>query len=136
MRKVLLVDDDHICLELLGNLLLECAGIAPYCAMNGKEALKEMEEEEFDLIITDFNMPGMTGIELAKQVQVIAPNTPIILNSGALSPEIAQQARDCGIAGVIEKPFKLDIMLSLIDSILSNNLLSAVIMSDPGTAQI
>lgn len=77
-----MVDDDHICLELLSNLLLECAGIAPYCTMNGEEALEAMEEKEFDLIITDFNMPDMNGIELAKQVKVIAPNTPMILNSG------------------------------------------------------
>lgn len=122
MRKVLLVDDDHNCLALLGSLILESAGIAPCCAMSGEEALKAMQEKEFDLVITDFNMPGMDGIELAERVQEIAPYTPVILNSGALSPEIVQRAKACGVAEVLEKPFKLDIMLSLIDSILSHNL--------------
>lgn len=124
MRKVLLVDDDDSCLALLGSLIFESAGIAPCCAMSGEEALKAMQEKEFDLIITDFNMPGMDGIELAERVQEIAPNTPIILNSGALSPEIVQRAKACGVAGVIEKPFNLNIMLTLIDSILCNNLLT------------
>lgn len=119
MRKVLLVDDDHSCLAMLGSLILESAGVAPCYAMSGEEALKVMQEKEFDLIITDFNMPGMNGIELAEQAQEIAPSTPIILNSGALSPEIVQRAKDCGVVGVLEKPFNLDIMLSLIDSILS-----------------
>ena len=124
--KVLLVDDDDSCL-MLGSLILERAGITSYCVMSGKEALKAIQEKEFDLIITDFNMPGMDGIELAEQAREIAPHTPIIVNSGALSPEIVQRAKERGVVKVLEKPFNPDIMLSLIDSILSNSLPSKTI---------
>lgn len=119
MKNVLLVDDDHSCLTVLGSLILERVGIAPSCAMSGEEALKAIQEKQFDLIITDFNMPGMNGLELVERVQETALNIPLILNSGALSPEIIQRAKNCGVAGVLEKPFKLEAMVSMIKSALN-----------------
>jgi len=104
MEDVLVVDDDRVILELLKRML-ESEGIVTHCVSSGAEALEKITERTFSLMITDYNMPGLDGLELARKGLEMAPQMPIIMNTGDLSPNIARLAKEIGIAKVMAKPY-------------------------------
>lgn len=61
-----------------------------------------------DIVVTDFNMPGMSGLALAEAVTAIRPDTPIVLSSGYVSDELLRDARRCGVSEVIYKEETID----------------------------
>jgi two-component system, cell cycle sensor histidine kinase and response regulator CckA len=83
--KVLFVDDEPALLALGEDLLIE-AGCQVVCASSARQALElfAQHEQQFDLVVTDESMPGMTGTELAQQLFRLAPQLPVFLCSGYL----------------------------------------------------
>ena len=104
MEDILVVDDDSTMLKLIERIL-EREGIVAHCVESGEEALKKITERTFSLMITDFNMPGLDGLELSRKGLEIAPQMPIIMDTGGISPEITRLAKEIGIAKVMSKPF-------------------------------
>ena len=116
MKEILVVDDNVECLELV-RVLLEREGRKVHCASSGGEALRVMKERNFLLLITDFNMPGVDGLELARNALKIAPQLPIIMITGDLSPEIPRLTLEAGIEKVLAKPFRVETLRNLVDEI-------------------
>lgn len=87
MQEILLVDDDCDCLAIV-KLLLEQAGMTVQCASSGEEGLLLLKNRLFLLMITDFNMPGLDGLNLARKSSKIASRMPIIMTTGNMSPEL------------------------------------------------
>jgi len=81
MRAILFVDD-HEVLARLSCEILEMQGYRAVSAYNGEDALRKFDEEDFDIMVTDFRMEGMNGIELAKKVHEKDPNIPVIIVTG------------------------------------------------------
>ncbi len=81
MRAILFVDD-HEVLARLSCEILEMQGYRAVSAYNGTEALKKFDEEDFDILVTDFRMDGMNGVELAKKVHEKNPDVPVIIVTG------------------------------------------------------
>ena len=104
MEDILVVDDDRIILEVVRRIL-EREGFVAHCVASGEEAIKQIKERTFSLMITDFNMPGLNGLELARKGLELAPQMPIIMDTGGLSPNITLMAKEIGIAKVLAKPF-------------------------------
>ena len=104
MEEILVVDDDRILLELFKRVL-EREGFVAHCVESGEEAIEQIKERTFSLMITDFNMPGLNGLELARKGMEIAPLMPIIMNTGRISPRIIRLANEIGISKVLAKPF-------------------------------
>lgn len=104
MKSILLVDDDTDYLWQFKNLFVG-KGLMVQCAANGEEALSLLQGSSIHLMITDLNMPGMDGIELARKALKIEPHLPIILSTGAIE-NIAQTAEDAGIKEVLYKPLE------------------------------
>ena len=104
MKDILVVDDDKIMLGLIKRIL-ERAGIVAHCVPSGEEALEQIRERTFSLMITDYNMPGLNGLELSRKGLEIAPHMLIIMDSGGLSPKVSRQALAIGISKVLAKPF-------------------------------
>lgn len=80
MERILVVDDN----ELLCGLTCEILGREGYHAVSAtsaRQALDAFDKEEFDLIVTDFRMPGMDGVELANAIRARNPQLPIIVMS-------------------------------------------------------
>ena len=98
--RILVVDDEPAIHEVVG-LFLEGESVALSFASNGGEALGRLLERDFDLVITDRNMPIMGGDELAAQVRKIAPQMPILLISGHAEVEIDKRRFDA----FLPKPF-------------------------------
>lgn len=101
-KSVLLVDDDTDYLWLFKRFLMG-EGLMVHCAANGEEALSLLQDTGIHLMITDLDMPGMDGIELARNALEVRPNLPIILSTGTIA-NITQTAEDAGIKVIIYKP--------------------------------
>jgi CheY-like chemotaxis protein len=93
MKKVLVVDDDHILCRLTCDIL-ETEGFQAVAAFSGAEALNVLEDVEFDLLITDYRMEGMDGVQLARHVRSRKPEIPIIMVT-AYGPIEAEEIRIC-----------------------------------------
>jgi CheY-like chemotaxis protein len=109
-KRVLVVDDELPVRELLGNML-DHLGHSWEAACNAAEALAKIESTEFDLVLTDLNMPGMNGVELAREIKKRKQETPVILITGSqlqnLSPDIDR---------VLFKPFSAQQLREVIAS--------------------
>ena len=81
MRAILFVDD-HEVLARLSCEILQMHGYRAVSAYSAAEALKKFEQEDFDILVTDFRMEGMNGLELAKAVHDRQPNVPVIIVTG------------------------------------------------------
>jgi CheY-like chemotaxis protein len=112
--RVLFVDDtkdttDMFCL---------CFNIAGHFARGATSAPQAMqyvllEPDNYDVIIVDYHMPEMDGLEVARCVKARAPEVPIILFTGHSGREIESAARDAGIACVAYKPITPDQLITL-----------------------
>lgn len=104
MTTVLIVDDEYLVADIL-SLALEDEGYLTVKAGNGAKALEILARERPELIITDYMMPGMNGIELAEAVRRNPQfgSTPIILMSGG-QPHLGKERGDL-FALVLSKPF-------------------------------
>ncbi len=81
MKAVLFVDD-HQVLARLSCEILEMQGYRAVSAYSASEALEKFAQEPFDILVTDFRMDGMDGLELARQVHVRDPRIPVIIVTG------------------------------------------------------
>ena len=64
--------------------------------------------QQFDLVLTDYNMPGMSGLKLAEVLREIAPGLPVVLTSGYMTDELQVQARRSGARAVVAKEFVVE----------------------------
>ena len=78
MASILVVDDERSMRDFL-KILLEKEGNDVVTAENGKAALDAIKKYEFDTVVTDIRMPGMTGIELLEQIKEDLPDLPVIM---------------------------------------------------------
>jgi DNA-binding NtrC family response regulator len=106
MNKVLLVDDDEDLLFLIGEYL-EAYGIKFDLAESAAQARKRLKYSEYDLIISDLNMPGESGFDLFRSVSSRYPELPFVLMSGNRDPRLRREAVSMGICNFVEKPFLL-----------------------------
>ena len=80
--KAILFVDDHEVLARLSCEILEMQGYKAVSAYSAKEALEKFDQQDFDILVTDFRMEGMNGIELAHKVREKSPSTPVIIVTG------------------------------------------------------
>ena len=106
MATLLIVDDDAAIRGILYDLFsdrFEC-----HTASMAEEAFQYLEVEHYDAIISDIAMPGITGVELLKRIQLRDENTPVILISGKGSEQDSKSLLDLGAFAYVTKPFSLD----------------------------
>ena len=80
MKKVLVVDDNEMLCQLACDIL-RTEGYRAVPARSAAEALEAFEREDFDILVTDFRMPGMSGLELAQAIRTRSPQFPVIVIS-------------------------------------------------------
>jgi DNA-binding NtrC family response regulator len=110
---IIVVDDDSDVLEMVGCFLRE-AGVDVHCVESGIQALENIREKNYAVMLTDFNMPGMNGLELAEKVKEIDPQIQIIMATGNPSPELSELAARAGIVTVLAKPLHMASFLDLV----------------------
>jgi PAS domain S-box-containing protein len=104
-EKIMLVDDEKPIIKIVAKILTNL-GYTVTDFVDSKEALKNFEAnpDKYDVIITDYLMPELSGLELSKKVKKIRPDIPIILNSGYLSKNVETRASKLGIFKMLAKP--------------------------------
>jgi len=117
MEDILVVDDETVMRDLV-KLILKREGIAVHCVASGEEALEQIKEKTFSMMITDLNMPGLNGLELARKSLEIAPQMPIIMDTAGISPKIKRLAMEIGISKVLAKPFHAKELLETIREVM------------------
>ena len=105
-KRLLLVDDDPQILNMLGDILAE-SGYSLTFSADGEAALKKLEEEEFQLVISDVRMPGIDGFELLKTIKERFNNTKVILMTGYTDDYDISDALILGADDYITKPFNV-----------------------------
>jgi CheY-like chemotaxis protein len=106
-KHILVVDDEPFVCEAV-KMMLAFDGHIVETANNGKDALKIFEPGKYDLVITDFSMPGMRGDELAATIKARAPSQPIVMITAYA--EVLQTSGNplVGVDFIISKPFLLE----------------------------
>jgi DNA-binding NtrC family response regulator len=123
MRKtgsetVLIVDDDPVILNIIKEEIGQY-GYKPILARNADEALSAAENEKVDLLLTDIMMPGINGIDLAKQFAAIHPEIKVLFMSGYLCPSVAHQGIPESEHAFVQKPFAPNVLVNKMRKVLS-----------------
>jgi len=118
--KILIVEDEEPLLRL-ATRILEKQDYHVTAISSPKEALTIFmnKPEEFNLVITDQLMPGLSGIELAEQLLEIRNDIPIILCSGASRYSLGDDYNRIGFSGHITKPYEKKVLISQVQEILA-----------------
>ena len=121
MKRVITVDDSMTVRQVL-NMTLSEAGYEVVEAVDGEDALGKFENNTFDVMVTDLNMPRLDGVDLIKQVRSLPGNrfVPIIMLTNETDPEMKQAGKSAGASGWVTKPFKPESLLSVIRMICPN----------------
>ena len=102
--KVLIVDDDEMMREVLASFLAD-EGALTLEAENGTRALKMVQKNKFDIVLSDVRMPGGDGITLAKNISQMMENRPLVFICSGLNDLSKEVIKLYGIEKVFEKPF-------------------------------
>jgi len=122
MKKVLIVDDEEDMLWMLQrNLDNGIPNIETFTAQSGHEALDILGETEISLVITDINMPGMSGLELLTEINNNWKETKVIIMTAYPSNAFENKARKEGAVRFVEKPFDINDMRKIVEDVLETS---------------
>ncbi len=119
MATLLVVDDDNMIRETLHDLFLnthEC-----HTADRAEQALAFLEFESYDAVLTDLDMPGLSGRELLHHIKQNHPTTPVIVISGITGGEEARALIEMGAFAYFSKPFKLEEIEAAVDKAVAHH---------------
>ena len=109
MAKILVIDDEQGIRDLLDTLLSR-KGYDVLLAENGQKGLEIFRRERPDVMVLDLKMAGMDGLTVLRQVRNLNPKQPVIMLTGAGTPESKLQARALGVTEYVEKEFSLHLL--------------------------
>ena len=116
-QSVLIVDDEKN-IRLTLSQALGTSGWGIDTAANGEEALAQLKEKEYGLILLDLKMPGMDGMELLRRVSEMRPDIRIIMITAYGTVELAVEAMKLGAADFIQKPFAPEEIRELVSRVM------------------
>ncbi len=117
--KILVVDDFSTMRRIIKNLLRDLGFSNTSEADDGQTALPMLQAGDFDFLITDWNMPGMTGIDLLKTVRADPKlaSLPVLMVTAEQKREQIVEAAQAGVNGYVVKPFTAGVLKEKIDKI-------------------
>jgi two-component system NtrC family response regulator len=115
-KKILIAEDDAFCRDALENLL-QSSGYETRSCSCGKEALACLEEEKFDILITDFRMPGMDGLELIGKARNMDSALAMILVTGVPPEDLGDRLKKSRVNGFLSKPLDWEELSDLLESL-------------------
>jgi len=107
MSKILVIDDERSIQHLL-HAFFSQKGYDVVLAENGPRGLELLRQEQPDVIVLDLNMPEMNGLTVLRHIRSLNRDQPVIVFSGAWTPEREQQVQTLGVSAIIHKELSLD----------------------------
>ena len=110
--RVLVVEDSFQTIALIRTMLSDFGITQIYTAKDGKEALDFLGtcDELIDVVMCDWNMPRMSGLEVLRQVRTVDPDMPFLMVTGAADPDSVLAAKSNGVTAYIAKPFSANVL--------------------------
>ncbi|ABD81423.1 chemotaxis response regulator CheY [Saccharophagus degradans] len=117
--KILIVDDFSTMRRIIKNLLRDLGFTNTHEADDGSTALPMLKSGDFDFLVTDWNMPGMSGIELLKEIRADAKlgTIPVLMVTAEAKRDQIIEAAQAGVNGYVVKPFTAQVLKEKIDKI-------------------
>jgi CheY-like chemotaxis protein len=121
-EEVLYVDGDEV-VALTVSALLQRAGYLVTCVLGAPQALAlvRAQPRRFELVVTDYSMPEMSGIELAKALALVSPGLPVVISSGFVTEELKAQAHSVGVRAVLFKEYAFERLGGIVHDILNRS---------------
>ncbi|AIQ59428.1 response regulator [Paenibacillus borealis] len=120
MQKILIVDDEDVLRMLIEDTLEDLEDVEIRTAENGAEALTRLSSDRYDLVILDYMMPEMTGIEVLGELdEELKSTTPIMMLTAKAQEMDRNRAREAGARFFMPKPFSPMELLQIVEGILS-----------------
>ena len=131
MRILIVDDEDSLLITLVANLELE--GFDVTGATDASEALRLLGAEHFDLVLTDIQMPGMSGVDLFRAIRRQHPDMPVLLMTAFAAETLVEQAVQEGVFAVLPKPFDIEHVVFALTRALSSP--TILMVDDPAEAR-
>ncbi len=119
MANILVVDDE----DTVRNNLFELFAIQHTCHMaaTAEQALTYLSVEQYDVVVTDYQMPGLSGLDLLANIKDTQKNTPVILISGLSNKERAEKLIQMGAFDYVVKPFTLSEIENVVNKAIAHH---------------
>ncbi|KPL04211.1 MAG: hypothetical protein AMJ90_01675 [candidate division Zixibacteria bacterium SM23_73_2] len=116
-RSILIVEDNTHMANLLSDIL-DIFEFKSIQAKDGEEALRFLQSENFDMVITDIKMPNLNGVELLKSIKENTPNLPVVVITAYEKPTTQKEIYDARADGFLAKPFTVRQIEELLEKVL------------------
>jgi nitrogen regulation protein NR(I) len=133
--KILLIEDDTAIADGLQRVLGR-NGYEVTVLLRGDEGLKQAGRDHFDVVLTDFKLPGLSGLELVAQLHAVKPLLPVIVMTAHGSTETAIEATKLGAYDYILKPFDVEELLDLVNQAAATSRLASDPVGTGGTESV
>jgi len=115
-KAILIVEDDDACRSAMEKVL-QGHNYKTFSCASGKHALMKLREKVFGILITDFQMRGMDGLELIREARGIHPGIPTILVTGLAAEEMRVRVNEQEVNGFFPKPIEWDELIGFLDAL-------------------
>ena len=120
MKHILIIDDHPVVLHGLKGIINTDPGLHVGAeAFNGREALKMIRQQSFDLAIMDFSLPDISGFDLLEEIKYICPKLPVLVLSILPEAEYAPRVIQAGAAGYLNKKYAAEEVIRAVKQVLS-----------------
>ena len=130
----ILVADDHEANRMVVQRLLQKAGHRVVCVNGGEEVLDALEIADYDTVIVDLHMPGVSGLDLLKQMRIMeaggGPRTPVLVLSADVTPDAISRCEQAGARAFLAKPIMATRLLDVLAEIAQNGRVTASVQTD------
>jgi signal transduction histidine kinase/CheY-like chemotaxis protein len=119
-QHVLYIDDDEVMAAMVHGLL-QRLGYRATCLLDAQEAIAFVarDPQDIDLVVTDFNMPNCSGLDVARALAGVRPGLPVAISSGYVSDELRTRAAELGVCAVMQKEHTLEELGALVHAALT-----------------
>jgi len=118
--KTLLIDDDEWIRDSM-SLFFEGEGCDLLAVETAEEGMEKLERQEYDIIIVDYRLPGMDGLEFIERIRNSHPNVLTLLITAYGTKEILTKATHVGVQGFIDKPFTIKTLEDALSRLIKKN---------------
>ena len=123
-KKFLVIDDDPVTRQLLSDILCSIDGYRTDEAPNGMVGIREVKNNDYEIVFTDLTMPELNGLGVLKEVQKINRHLPVVVVTGMSTIDVAINVMKEGANDFITKPFKIKTITSTVERILGEKRIS------------